>query len=161
IRRGWIEASTNPATLEHQVLRFLGTTSLDKHFTLPYAAAKGNSYAEQLTPLQEVWLARAFQIAPTVPVTGKYGVGRCAAAIEGLRPLLRSEQEARHVPRILGEAGIRFFVLQQLPGSKMDGVTFWLNDTAPVIAMSLRLDRIDNFWFVVMHEMKHVANQDG
>src|SRR5207237_5739915 len=53
IRRGWAGASWNPATLEHQVLRFLGTTSLDKHFILPYAAAKGNSYAEQLTPLQE------------------------------------------------------------------------------------------------------------
>jgi HTH-type transcriptional regulator/antitoxin HigA len=33
----------------------------------------------------------------------------------------------------------------------------WLNDgTSPVIGMSLRFDRIDNFWFVLRHELEHV-----
>ncbi len=27
--------------------------------------------------------------------------------------------------------------------------------------MTLRFDRIDNFWFVLMHELRHVANKDG
>jgi HTH-type transcriptional regulator/antitoxin HigA len=44
---------------------------------------------------------------------------------------------------------------------KVDGVCFWLDADSPVIAMTLRFDRIDNFWFVLMHELRHVANKDG
>ena len=44
---------------------------------------------------------------------------------------------------------------------KVDGVCFWLDADSPVIAMTMRFDRIDNFWFVLMHELRHVANKDG
>jgi len=32
----------------------------------------------------------------------------------------------------------------------------WLDDKSPVIALSMRFDRIDNFWFVLRHELEHV-----
>ncbi|MXY33586.1 MAG: ImmA/IrrE family metallo-endopeptidase, partial [Boseongicola sp. SB0664_bin_43] len=47
-----------------------------------------------------------------------------------------------------------------LPGGKIDGVCFWINDD-PVIGMTMRFDRIDNFWFVLRHEIEHVLNGDG
>jgi HTH-type transcriptional regulator/antitoxin HigA len=52
-------------------------------------------------------------------------------------------------------------VVESLPGSKIDGVCFWLDDNSPVIGMSLRFDRIDNFWFVLMHECAHVLHGHG
>ena len=70
-------------------------------------------------------------------------------------------EEVRHVPRILAEAGVRFVIVEPFPGSKIDGVCLWLNDKSPVIGMSLRLDRIDNFWFVLRHELEHVLQGDG
>lgn len=51
-------------------------------------------------------------------------------------------------------------IVEFLPGAKIDGATFWLGDT-PVIAMSVRFDRVNNFWFVLRHEIEHVLNQDG
>jgi HTH-type transcriptional regulator / antitoxin HigA len=39
-------------------------------------------------------------------------------------------------------------------------VCTWL-DNAPVIALSTRLDKIDNFWFVLRHEMEHALRGDG
>src|SRR5262249_26134983 len=42
-----------------------------------------------------------------------------------------------------------------------DGATFWLDEDLPVIAMSLRFDRVNNFWFVLRHELEHVLNEDG
>jgi HTH-type transcriptional regulator / antitoxin HigA len=65
------------------------------------------------------------------------------------------------VPRILAEAGVRFLIVETLPGAKIDGVCFWLNDKSPVIAMTLRFDRIDNFWFVLRHEIEHVLQGHG
>ncbi len=75
--------------------------------------------------------------------------------------LLHSEREVPHVPRVLADGGIRLVIVQPLPGSKIDGVTFWLGKQQPVIALTLRLDRIDNFWFVLMHELAHVTNGDA
>jgi HTH-type transcriptional regulator/antitoxin HigA len=49
-----------------------------------------------------------------------------------------------------------------MPSGKIDGVCFWLEDgTSPVVGMSLRFDRIDNFWFVLRHELEHVLRHHG
>jgi HTH-type transcriptional regulator/antitoxin HigA len=37
----------------------------------------------------------------------------------------------------------------------------WLDDHSPVIAVSLRFDRIDGFWHTLLHECKHVKQKDG
>jgi HTH-type transcriptional regulator/antitoxin HigA len=59
------------------------------------------------------------------------------------------------------ECGVRFIIVESLPNAKIDGVCFWLNNNAPVIGMSLRFDRVDNFWFVVRHEIEHVLQKHG
>jgi len=48
-----------------------------------------------------------------------------------------------------------------LPHAKIDGVCFWLDDSSPVIGLSMRHDRIDNFWFVLRHELEHVIQGHG
>jgi HTH-type transcriptional regulator/antitoxin HigA len=58
------------------------------------------------------------------------------------------------------ECGVRFIVVESLPGAKIDGVCFWLTNS-PVIGMSLRFDRLDNFWFVLRHEIEHVLRKHG
>jgi HTH-type transcriptional regulator/antitoxin HigA len=40
-------------------------------------------------------------------------------------------------------------------------VTFWLDTHAPVIALSVRYDRIDYFWHTLAHELGHVNLRDG
>ena len=65
------------------------------------------------------------------------------------------------MPRILAEAGVRLVLVEPMVGSKMDGACFWLDDDKPVIGMTLRFDRIDNFWFVLRHEIEHVLQKDG
>src|SRR6185437_17084089 len=56
--------------------------------------------------------------------------------------------------------GVRLIFVEKLPQANIDGVCFWLDDS-PVIGMSLRFDRIDNFWFVFRHEVDHVLHKDG
>lgn len=61
------------------------------------------------------------------------------------------------VPRMLESFGIAFVVLEHLPGTYLDGAALRRTDGAPVIAMTLRYDRLDNFWFTLLHEFCHVA----
>ena len=70
-------------------------------------------------------------------------------------------EEIRHVPRVLEECGVRLVFVESLPGGKIDGVCLWLNDKSPVIAVSLRFDRIDGFWHTLLHECAHVKHKDG
>lgn len=157
VRRGWIEHSDNVEVLEKRVLTFLRINSLDEEPDVPlHAARKATSYGD-ITPGQLVWLLRAHQLARAVSAKpfSERGVDE---AIERLRSLMHAIQEIRHVPRILSEAGIKFVIVQPLPGSRIDGACFWA-DESPVIAMTLRFDRIDNFWFVLMHEIGHIKNR--
>jgi HTH-type transcriptional regulator/antitoxin HigA len=61
----------------------------------------------------------------------------------------------------MAEAGVRLVFVEPISGSMLDGACFWLADDKPVIGMTLRFDRIDNFWFVLRHEIEHVLNDDG
>jgi HTH-type transcriptional regulator/antitoxin HigA len=56
---------------------------------------------------------------------------------------------------------VRLVLVESLPQGKIDGACFWLDPDSPVIGMSLRYDRIDNFWFVLRHEIEHVLQKHG
>lgn len=157
IKRNWIEPSENLDVLAHRVLRFFEIDHLNQEPRLAHAA-KANQYTER-TALQWTWLYRAKQLAESVGA-GPYSERRLREALAKLRILLIAPEEIRQVPKILADAGVRFVIVEFLSGAKIDGATFWLNDS-PIIAMSLRFDRIDNFWFVLRHEIEHVLNQDG
>lgn len=155
VRRGWIEPSDNVVVLESRLLRFLEIESLDDDLdVLHHAARKSTSYEDSRTPAQHVWLLRARQLARSVQAN-PYQDGNLAGAVRRLKALRRSTKDLREVPRILSGAGIQFVIVQPLPGNRIDGACFWAEDS-PVIAMSLRYDRIDNFWFVLMHELGHL-----
>jgi HTH-type transcriptional regulator/antitoxin HigA len=82
-------------------------------------------------------------------------------AEQKLRILAAYPKEARHLPKVLAEYGIRFVVVEPIAGAKIDGAAFWLDEDSPVIAVSGRFDRIDAFWFTVMHEFSHIRHEDS
>jgi HTH-type transcriptional regulator/antitoxin HigA len=159
VKRHWIEHSENIDVLEKRVLDFFEINSLDEEPSLAHAAKKGTSYAE-VSPSQQAWLFRLKQIAQQVSVS-KYSQKALIDALEKLERLLVAPEETRHVPRILAECGVRFIIVERLPQAKIDGVCFWLDKNSPVIGMSMTRDKIDNFWFVLRHEIEHVLREHG
>jgi HTH-type transcriptional regulator/antitoxin HigA len=156
IQRGWIRARSarDFEVVEAELARFFGSGD-----ALPHAAKKTH-VSEEVTPLQRAWINRVRQIAGEM-VVPRYSKAATEKAITALESLLFSADETRKVPRILAECGIRFVIVESLRSAKIDGVCLWLNDNAPVIGMSLRFDRIDNFWFVLRHEIEHVLRGHG
>lgn len=53
--------------------------------------------------------------------------------------------------------GIVLIVEQGFKAMKMDGCVFTLSQGTPVIGISLRFNRYDNFWFTLMHELAHIC----
>lgn len=56
---------------------------------------------------------------------------------------------------LLKEHGIILIVELHIPGMKVDGAAF-LVDQIPVIGITLLRDALDNFWFTLLHEVGHV-----
>ena len=161
IKRRWLDVEDirDMPGVEKSLSKFFGVESVEQIEVLPHAAKK-TAVSSDVTPVQLAWLYRVKQIASEMLV-GKYSNSGVRRAIELLRPLTSAAEEARKVPRILAECGIRFVIVESLPSSKIDGVCFWLDDVSPVIGMSMRYDRIDNFWFVLRHELEHVIHEHG
>jgi len=159
-KRGWIERTSNLDILEAQVLNFYSIPSFDEPPQFLHAARKSTDYGA-LTVVQRAWLCRVKRMARAVHVHGGFTVGKTQAMLQELSALKAEPEEARHVSKVLASYGVRFLVLEHLASSKIDGVCLWLSRKEPVIAVSLRYDRIDWFWHTLMHECKHLINSDG
>jgi len=157
MKRKWIEPSDNLDVVEHRVCRFYSIKSITERPQFAHAA-RAAQYDER-TPLQWAWLYRAAQLARAVH-SEHYSERKLRAALTKLRELLVAPEEIRQAPTILATAGVRFVIVEFLPGAKIDGAAFWI-DEMPVIAMSLRFDRVNNFWFILRHEIEHILNRDG
>jgi len=162
IKRGWIE-DADPALLDLQIMRFFNKNKLED---IPFIsdapfishAAKKSGY-DSTTPIQYAWLHRVRKIAESIKCP-LYSEDILRASLKNIRAHMIDTDDFIHIPAILQKSGVRFVLVESLPGSKIDGVCVWLNGL-PVIGMTLRLNRADNFCFVLRHEIEHVLKGDG
>ena len=161
INRGWVEVedARDPEAVESALCRFFKVNRIEDAADFSFAAKK-TDVGGSATPAQLAWLHRVKTIASEMLI-GTYSPQKVDSAISKIATLRGHPEHMERIPRILAEAGIRFVIVEGLPGGKIDGVCFWLDDTTPVIGMSLRFDRIDNFLFVLRHELEHVRRRDG
>lgn len=163
IKREWIEDS-EPTLLDLQMMRFFGKNRIeDIPFVgagqiVAHAARKGSSY-EQTTPIQYAWLHRVIKIAESIPAP-EYSEAALRNSLHSIRAHLLDKDDLIRIPEILQKCGVRFVVVEALPSSRIDGVCVWI-DGRPAIGMTLRMDRLDNFAFVLRHEIEHVLRGDG
>jgi len=64
-------------------------------------------------------------------------------------PLLVRDYLAKH--------GVHLVFERHLLRTRLDGAAMVLPDGNPVVALTLRHDRVDNFWFTLFHEIAHLA----
>lgn len=158
IKRGWVDPEHGKGTLEEQICRFFSVDALDHVPHLAHSAKKSD-YSD-VPAAQLAWLFRVRQIASEMHPP-RYSPDKLKESIEAFSSMRGAAEDVRRIPRLLNEAGVRFVVVESLPGSAIDGVCFWLGTNSPVIGMALRFDRIDNFWFVLRHECSHVLHGHG
>lgn len=77
-------------------------------------------------------------------------------ALSGFTKNSANEKFPLLAPKALLELGIILIYEESIPSAKVDGVVYVNDHGNPVIGMSLRFSRIDNYWFTLMHELSHV-----
>jgi HTH-type transcriptional regulator/antitoxin HigA len=64
----------------------------------------------------------------------------------------------RKAQEYLSKYGVTLVIVGHLPQTRLDGAVFFMGPERPVIALTLRFDRVDNFWFTLLHEIGHLLH---
>lgn len=158
---GWIPNRPDPAGRAEQVMRDL----INRAGGLDVAGAalyrkndhvRANAKMDPYVLKAWCWqiLARANEDLP------KAGYERGTVTLDFLTKVARlswSEDGPRLAKELLVKRGISLVIEKHLPKTYLDGVALRLGDGRPVIGLTLRYDRIDNFWFCLLHELAHVG----
>ena len=155
IKRGWIKGSDNVATLERQLLSFFRVSTLSDAMSKS-ASFRVSQNREVEIASQLAWVQRVENLAEDQEI-GNFSVDRLRKAIPSILDLSSDLDSLSHVPEKLMELGVHFVLLPHLPKTYLDGVAISTNKN-PIIGLTLRHDRVDSFWFTLMHELAHIVS---
>jgi HTH-type transcriptional regulator/antitoxin HigA len=155
VKRKWLSETDDVGLLEKELRNLLEIDSIDQEPKFAFAARKSDNY-DNFNSSQVAWFFRARQLAKALEVR-EFDCDRVQKAVTNLPHLSVNETQMVSLSSILQDLGVRFVIVEHLPQTYIDGAAFWLNEHSPVVALSLRYDRIDSFWFTLMHELAHIV----
>jgi len=157
-RRCWIKPTKTVQELERELCRHYGTNFLSAIPPIKMAARASADTGDAVRAAQLAWGHRVRQLANMVHADA-YTPEALMQLLPEVHKIEANPEEIRRIPRLLAEAGIRFLIVEHLQHTRLDGASLWVNDK-PVIALSMRFDRIDWFWHTLIHELMHVRGKD-
>lgn len=112
----------------------------------------------------DAWATYVFKKAQKEKKIAKYKSGTVTLDfMQEIAKMSTQENGPLLAQEYLRKNGIILVIEKNFPKTYLDGATVLLDRDNPVIGLTLRYDRLDNFWFTLMHELAHIAlhsNQD-
>ena len=159
-KKGWIPVMPNIETRAEEIIREminnaggiqLAAVCLFRKSTSSRENVKNDPYA------LKAWCLKVLELANKNPLPSQYEHGTVdtdflhdVTKLSYFKngPLLAKEYLEKH--------GIHLVTLPHLNKTYLDGAVMMLSNQTPVIGLTLRHDRIDNFWFCLVHELAHI-----
>jgi len=149
LKRDWLPGWANLQELRSSLRAFLGPAP---SLGAAHLRVSNASKADQVALL--CWLTKA-QIEAERTTVGSWNASRLKAGIRELVKLSARNDGPASAVQWLEDRGVRCVVVRHLPKTYVDGAAMLLEDRKPAIALTLRHDRLDNFWFTLLHEVGH------
>lgn len=164
-RRGWIKRLTPYKDHAEELVRGLMESAGGRR-TAIQPLFRRNAHRRENTNTDwhalQAWCWRVMGVANQDPPSNPY---RRGSVTPGFMAAVARLSPKRNGPRLaqsfLAERGISLVIERHLSKTHLDGATLWFEDDRPVIGMTLRYDRLDNFWYTLMHELAHVGRHEG
>jgi HTH-type transcriptional regulator/antitoxin HigA len=157
LKRRWIKRVSSIEALEKEVCRLLEIKDLEQRPQLAASFRQSQARTPQSGP-QLAWIKRVEAVAKKQKV-GPFSRARLEQSLPELLKLMDSPEHIPDALEKLNVLGVRVALVEHLPQSYVDGAAFTLDDNTAVIALSLRYNRIDNFWFTLLHEIAHLVSK--
>ena len=160
-KRGWIEKRRDLLDHAEEIMRDLIRRAGGEH-VLPVALYRKNDNARANANMDpyalKAWCWEVLARANATPLPVAYKPGTVDLAfIRKVARLSWSADGPRLAQEFLAKHGIHLVCLEHLPRTHLDGAALQLADGTPVIGLTLRYDRLDNFWFCLLHELAHIG----
>lgn len=160
ITRGWIKATSEKTkqSAEEVVKNFIKSMGLQTENAAFRRTLSGDAITQTTTYTLHAWLARVIQRSrEDADSRPKYDASIINDAfIKKLIKLSASRAGPKLAVDFIKEQGIAVVIEPQLKGTMLDGAALMDTDGTPIIALTLRYDRLDNFWFTLTHELAHI-----
>jgi len=160
VKRGWIKATTAEIkdNAEGLVRDFIGQLGADlsaaAYFKRTYHERSGKKMNEYALL---AWTIRVLTVAQKDVSVKKYKENTLNEEfLKDLAQLSRFDKGPLLAKEFLAKAGIALVIEPHLTTTKLDGAALLSKDGNPIIGLTLRYDRTDNFWFILFHELVHV-----
>lgn len=156
LKRGWLKVkdASDIDACEEALKEFLGIATLDETPRLAAAFRHNVDRGPEANNLT-AWLKRAEHLAAGQNAA-EFSRERLDAHIPKLLEFSKRPEDTTQVPGFLLALGVRFVIVPHLDKTFVDGAMFYQENARPVVVMSMRLSRIDCFWFTLMHELAHI-----
>jgi HTH-type transcriptional regulator/antitoxin HigA len=106
----------------------------------------------------QAWCLHILCVARRAGLAGVYKTGTIDRAfMRELARLSTFDEGPKLAQEKLAKHGIALVVAAHLPKTYLDGAAMWTVDKVPVVGMTIRYDRLDNFWFCLLHELAHIG----
>jgi HTH-type transcriptional regulator / antitoxin HigA len=155
LHRGWIESLTDVEKFFSQLPQPAFSGILFRTSEHIRSARAMDEYA------LKAWIARVM-IQAEKKALPRYQSGIVTL---GFMTHLAKHSSLEHGPiaaqNYLAERGISLVIEPHLAQTYLDGAALLLFAQRPVIGMTLRYDRLDNFWFTLFHELAHISLHSG
>lgn len=131
----------------------------------PATLLRATSYRSSLRTNKDIlnaWTILVLKKAKEVKTPIKYKPGTINLAfIRDFVKLSVQEKSPIIAQKRLKEIGIKLIIEPHLPKTYLDGAAIFTEKDSPVIGLTIRHDRLDNFWFTLSHELSHVGRHHG
>lgn len=161
IDRGWV-TGFDPKTQAEEIMRELASLACaDSYFTEQnYACLRqGARRNDKNDPYAiDAWILGVLAQAETIDTEVKFDPEILDSNfIEKVICLSVLRDGPLKAKEFLQAKGIKLVIVPHFKKTYLDGAALINKKGEPVIALSLRYDRFDNFWFTLTHELAHLA----
>ena len=159
-KRGWFgpsmtlaDAKERAEELVRDFTRPAGIALLAPAYTRQHVRAKGTSDPYALF----AWRVRVCRVALAEDLPAYSPDSLSSGFMRRLVQLSYLSDGPALAREFLSREGVHLITERHLSRTYLDGAAMLLPDGSPVVALTLRHDRLDNFWFTLCHELAHVA----
>ncbi len=160
IRREWIRERPQRSEQLQEVLMFFGVASpatWNEVWKGEQAAFRHSPTFRSDPGAMAAWLRKGELMAKDIECP-QFDPSRFKEVLRRIRSL--TQVLPHSVPSLIvkecASAGVCVVFLRELPGTRVSGATRWLNQTNPLMQLSLRYRTDDHLWFTFFHEAGHI-----
>jgi len=154
VKRNWVNKTRNVDDLQKEIFSLFSLTNIFDWEEGCLANFKKSDYGEINKNYINSWIELGKKIARDINCPA-YNKKALEQFVDDIKSFSVDDDGIEEVVNKLNEMGVRLIFLPHFSKTRVDGASLWLDDK-PVILMSLRYDRIDNFYFTLMHEIGHI-----